>query len=193
MVISSWQDQIIKGSLLGNGYIPKKIPRKYLGITETKDFNWLKYKGLELESLQALTPISIIGKHGKWRSTSGEIWLKYQEMFYYEDRKYVTMETMDSLRDIALAVWFGDKGFWYSHYLIGLRTPAFKEYNQVFWKYFNEIGLSCNIKTDSFGVTRIIFDRIGTNKFLATIAHRLPDFMHYKLKSSFLKQLCQYH
>jgi hypothetical protein len=181
MEITNRQNQIIYGTLLGNGYISRSSPI-YLGISESHDHNWLFYKGMELESLEARTPTSPCGKVLKWRSKSDSAWNLYSAKFYNDNRKKVDMDVLDQLRDIALAVWFGDKGFWYSNRRIGLRTTAFQENNHVIWSYFNEVGMPCDMKIDSHGATRIVFDREGTMRFLGTIAHCLPDFMLYRLE-----------
>jgi hypothetical protein len=182
MNTTSWQDQIICGTLLGSGYISKTNPT-YLGISETHCRDWLLYKGMELQSLEARTPLSESGKVLKWRSKSGDLWNIYKDIFYKDGKKHVEMDTLDRLRGIAFAVWFGDKGFWYSSRRIGLRSTAFGDCNKIFSDFFNEVGMSCSTKTDSHGAVRIIFDRKGTIEFLSTIAHRLPDFMHHRLIS----------
>jgi hypothetical protein len=177
MKITPWQDQIISGSLLGSGYISCTKPN-YLGMSETRNHDWVHYKGEELATIQAKTSFSQCGNVVKWRSVSGDIWDDYYDRFYFGGQKRVSMEVLDTLRDIALAVWFGDKGFWYSNRRIGLRTTAFGENNEVLLVYFNEVGLECDLKMDSHGAKRIVFTRDGTISFLGTIAHRLPDFMH---------------
>jgi hypothetical protein len=184
MKITPWQNQIICGTLLGSGYISRTKPT-YLGISESHNHEWLVYKGQELQSLEARTPISESGKVVKWRSKSNEIWLSYGEKFYKEGKKTVDMELLNGLRDIALAIWYGDKGFWYSNRRMGLRTTAFGDSNLTLWKYFNEVGMPCDRKVDSHGATRIVFTREGTHRFLTTVAHRLPDFMHHRLDSDF--------
>ncbi len=180
MNITSWQHQIICGTLLGSGYISRTFPI-YLGISESHNHKWLLFKGLELKNLQAKTPISRSGNVLKWRAHSDDIWSEYKSKFYIDNEKIVDMDIMNGLRDIALAVWFGDKGFWYSTRRVGLRTTAFGESNKVFYQFFNEVGMSCDMKKDSHGAFRIVFDRSGTKDFLQTIAHRLPDFMHCRL------------
>lgn len=178
--LTSWQHQVVCGALLGSGYISRTNPT-YMGMSETRSKQWLLYKSLELSSVGAMTPISDSGNVFKWRSQSGEIWNDYGKCFYRNGSKYIEMQILDQLKDIALAIWFGDKGFWYSNRRVGLRTTAFRSNNDIIWQYFNEVGMSCERKRDSHGAVRIVFDKEGTLEFLSAIGHRLPEFMHSKL------------
>lgn len=179
--VNSWQNQVICGSLLGAGYVSRTRP-PYMGMSEGRVHDWLRYKGAELEEVGARTPLCASGKVLKWRSASGEVWGHYARMFYGGGGKRVGMETLNSLRDVALAVWFGDKGFWYSKRMVGLRTTAFGAgSNRTIGRYFNEVGMPCELKEDSNGATRVVFTREGTGRFLATVAHRLPPFMYGRL------------
>ncbi len=178
--ITSWEDQIICGSLLGSGYIPRVYPL-YLSMSACKNQEWVQYKGLQLQLLQATTPFTESKQTIKWRSISGDFWQSYIDEFYLDNKKYIKMDTLDRLRAVALAIWFGDKGFWYSKKRVGLRTTAFGESNEVIAQYFNEVNMTCDIKVDSYGGKRIVFDQEGTKIFLATVVHRLPNFMCEKL------------
>ncbi len=179
--ITSWQDQIICGSLLGNGYISKtKIP--YMGISANKNHNWVIYKGSQLSNLSGASSFYSTNDTTKWRSVGNIFWQEYRSKFYQGDCKYVSMETLDSLRAIGLAIWFGDKGYWYSGRKLGLRTTAFGESNKIIAQYFNEVGMPCEVKADTYSAQRILFDQKGTEVFLATVIHRLPEFMHIKLE-----------
>ncbi len=159
---------------MGSGYISHALPA-YLGMSECHDHKWLLYKAEELQPIEAKTPFFRSPKVIKWRSESGPIWEPYRDMFYRDNKKSVTMETLDLFRAIGLAIWYGDKGFWYSNCRAGLRTTAFGDSNHTIAQYFNEIGFACEIKQDSHNAQRIVFTREGTIKFLTTIIQRLPQ------------------
>lgn len=188
MTITSWHNQVILGSLLGSGYLVRGIiregvePRYYMGISESHDINWFNYKAGELSGLAAKTPIVESRGVMKWRSKSGGMLAPYVSQFYKQDwTKFVDMSTLDVLKDTALSVWFCDKGFWYTNRRVGLRTSAFRGSNAVIHSYFNEVGIACDLRKDTNGAQRIIFTQFGTERLIATLAHRLPDFMHYRL------------
>lgn len=95
------------------------------------------------------------------------------------------MEWLDSLRDIAIAVWYGDNGA-----LIGrkyrnacLRTQAFGlEGNQIIEKYFNEVGLPCSINKSRSSYI-IVFSVPGTEALIKMISPCLPKNRYSKLLS----------
>jgi hypothetical protein len=196
MDITSWHSQLILGSLLGSGYLVRvkkkegSEPTYYMGISESHDPDWFAYKAGELSLVAAKTPVVESRGVLKWRSRSGSHWQEYVDQFYKKDDwgKYVTMETLDKMKDTALAVWFCDKGFWYTSRRVGLRTSAFGDANQVIHDYFNEVGLECELRKDSNGACRVIFTRHGTDRFLSTIAQRLPFFMRYRLEAPILEE-----
>lgn len=188
MDITTWHHQIILGSLLGSGYLVRvkkkegSEPTYYMGISESHDPDWFAYKAGELSVVAAKTPVVESRGVLKWRSRSGSNWQDYVDNFYTQDwAKFVTMDTLDQLKDTALTVWYCDKGFWYTSRRVGLRTSAFGEYNQVIHDFFNEVGIECELRKDSNGACRVIFSRYGTERFLATIAHRIPSFMRDRL------------
>lgn len=185
LLISDWQRQIIIGSMLGNGYFCQTGSNFFFGFSETRDSNWLVYKSQELENLSAKTPICRNGKSWRWRSQTHETWNEYRLMIQHRNRKMPVVREwlLDQLRDIGLAIWFGDRGFWYTNKRIGLRTTKFSiQSNELIERYFRRIGIGCEFrKTGKSG--RIIFDQHGTKKFLATVAHCYSDAFHYKLSN----------
>jgi hypothetical protein len=190
MEITSWQRQIIYGTMLGSGYLVRSrrkegaTPTYYMGISESRDPQWLLYKGAELQVVAARKPLVESRGVLKWRSVTSEDWQEIKKRFYDDDwNKTVDMETLDTLRDIGLATWFGDKGFWYTSRRIGLRTSHFGLANDVIASYFNEVEMTCEVKADSNGACRVVFDRKGTIKFLSTIGHRLPPCLQHRLDS----------
>ncbi len=172
--MNSWSHQIILGTLLGNGYIQKTKKSYYMGFSESHDRNWFYYKYDELKELSADTPVLVCRNVLKWRSRSGPNWEPYWDLFYGSGR-IIPMKALDQLRDIGLAVWFADKGFWYSNRQVGLRTSKFIDRKNGV-DYFNEVGIPCEEKRKS-----LVFTPYGTTQFLSTIAHRLPEFLHCRL------------
>lgn len=175
-----WRRQIILGTLLGSSYL-QRLPSGswYLGMTESKDSKWVAYKALELGGVAARKAWSEDEGRIKWRSQGSQLWSGYYEKFYDHGGNRVEMRTLDEMRDIGLAIWFGDRGFWYSSRRIGLRCSKFERSIGIISDYFQEVGIPCSIIRKS-----IVFTREGTGSFLRTIAHRLPEFMHYRLEKS---------
>lgn len=86
------------------------------------------------------------------------------------------MRTMNRLRDIALAIWYGDCGFKYSNKRIGIHCGRKPGRIPIFCRFFNEVSMPCRIRGDD-----LIFDVEGTRSFLRVVGHRLPEFMLRRL------------
>ncbi len=183
MNLTSWQQQIITGTLLGSSsiVIPNNQPNHYFMMVD-KNKDWLFYKAEELKHIEAETPVSQNEKRLRWRSKSSKTeWLPFRENHYKDGKKMVKLEILDSLRDIGLAIWFGDKGYWATKKRIGLRTSAYGDDNVIIKKYFDEVGMPCEIRKYK-KIQRIMFTKQGTLTFLKVVAHCLPKCMYFKLE-----------
>lgn len=179
--LTDWQWQIVSATLLGNGYLiaPKKAANFYLSISENKDENWLLYKSQELAGLAANNPFDETDSVWKWRSKSTPLLLDFHERHYQENKKIVSEKTLHRMRDIGLAVWFGDKGYWYSKKRIGLRTSYYGvPGNELIKTYFNEENMPCNITEVAPKRLHIVFSEAGTFEFLKIIGHRMHQFKY---------------
>ncbi len=181
---SDWEKQIIHGTLLGNGYLTltKKSVNPYLTISENRNQQWLLYKGAELESFSAKKPLIETKSVWKWRASCNPGWNDFYNL-HYKEKKIIKMTVLDRLKDIGLAIWFGDKGYWYNKEQVGLRTSSYSEVdNNTIKCYFNEVGMECSIVDIALNRKNIIFSASGTSSFLKIIAHQLPAFLQYKLQ-----------
>ena len=93
------------------------------------------------------------------------------------------MDWLDQLRDIGIAVWYGDSGA-----LIGrkfrnacLRTQSFGlEGNKIIERYFNEVGIPCNLNKSRSSYI-VVFTVPGTETLIKMIAPCLPKNRYTKL------------
>ncbi len=173
------QRQIVIGSLLGKAYITK-INRKnyFLTIPESVDINWLRYKAIILGGTDG--DFVKDGKRTLWRSKCDPIWNKIREEFYDNCSKTITMRILDELYDEGLCVWFLDRGSFLNRKLL-LRTTSFGENgNIIIAKYFNEVGIPCEIKKER-NTGKILFTDKGTFEFLKLVRRVIPNFMSYRL------------
>lgn len=173
------QKQIIFGTLLGKAYITQiKRSNYFFTIPESKDLNWLAYKAFIIEK-ERKTLIKD-GKRFVWRSSCNPIWNKIREEFYDNSGKKIKMSLLDQLCDDGLSTWFLDRGK-----IVGgklhLGTTVFGyEDNLTIARYFNEVGIPCEVKKER-NTAKIIFTKEGTKIFLATISGAVPQFMYYRL------------
>jgi hypothetical protein len=108
---------------------------------------------------------------------------EFQSRVYCGNRRVISMEILDSLRDIALAIWFLDGGSRTGRDKKNayLNTTKFGEDgSQIVLRFFNEVGMPCNINRDGDRL-KVLFTVEGTVMLLKTIAHRFPEFMYNRL------------
>lgn len=180
--ISDWQKQIINGTILGGSSLvkPKKGRNCYL-FMRSANKDWLNYKAEELSSLSSQRPFTQEGNTLRWHSNCYPIFTEYHNRFYENNKKLVKMDILDSLRDIGLAIWYGDCGKLKKGKVI-LNTNKFGENGtQIISNYFREAGIGETNLTKERKYIRLTFSEEATNKFLLILASRLPDFMHSKL------------
>lgn len=177
--------QIVLGTLLGNGYICKGRKSSYLCIRHSiKHLPWLQSKAFELQDYKSKTPWYKYNTTCTWRSVSNSSFNELYELCYPQGKKSVTMEWLDQLRALAIAVWYGDSGC-----LTGrgkknacLRTQSFgKEGNETIERYFNEVGIPCNINKSRKSWV-IVFTVPGTDILMSKIvAQHMPKNRYFKL------------
>lgn len=175
--MNDWQKQIILGSLLGNGYIvkPKQGNNPFFGLTAGDNEKWFAYKISEISNLGTNKALYDNGK--RWRSRCSEEWKELQKLCYKNGKKHIKMEWLDLLRDIALVIWFGDKGRFISNNKIALNTYAFGlQGNRIIEQYFNEVDMPCEFKCIR-ETGKIVFTNEGTREFFRITGHLMPNYI----------------
>ena len=164
---------------MGNGSLIQRGNSCYFTFID-KNWLWAEYKSILLKLYAANKPISQTDKRIRWRSYTDLYWAVKKSEWYTDGKKNVHM--VEELKDLGHMIWFGDKGFWYTKYRVGLRTTNFETKNYDLADYFSGIGIGC--KTIKAGKSyRIVFDREGTETYLKMIGHLTPSFMFDKLAS----------
>jgi hypothetical protein len=139
------------------------------------------YKAQELKEFSSQRPFTEEGNTLRWHSNCYPVFNEFRDMFYVDGKKTVSMDVLDQMRDIGLSIWFGDCGK-VKGKCIWLNTHKFgEEGTSVVAKFFNEVGIKCSLATERKNF-RVAMTEVGTQRFLATIAHQLPEFMLNKLK-----------
>lgn len=145
---NDWHKQIIMGTILGGSSLirPKNGKNCHL-FMRSSNHKWLRYKATELEPFSSPNPFNLDGKTLRWHSSCYPIFNDFYNLFYQDKKKTIKMEILDSLRDIGLAVWFGDCGRIVKDKVI-INTNCFGlEGNRIIQQYFKEVGFQ---KTDIF-------------------------------------------
>jgi hypothetical protein len=106
-----------------------------------------------------------------------------KDVLYDGNKRKISMNVLDSLRDIALAIWFLDGGSKTGRDRKNayLNTTRFGEAGtKIVLNYFNSLGMTCNVNRDSDRY-KVLFTVEGTTRFLKVIAHMFPTFMYDRL------------
>ena len=117
------QEQIILGTILGDGYLHKPTDRETNSRLVTscceKDEDYIFWKYQELSSSYLfpyppkLSSTYLDGKEFKrWmiRSKNNIVFTEYRDLFYPQGRKIVPSKALEYLNDLGLAVWYMDDG-----------------------------------------------------------------------------------
>lgn len=182
--MNSNQKQIVLGALLGNGYICKGRRNDYFCMRHSiRHLSWLQSKAAELEIFAGGRPWYQYKTTITWRSKCDPVFNELRALCYPKGKKQISMDWLDPLRDIGIAVWYGDSGC-----LTGrnnknacLRTQSFGlEGNKVIEQYFNEVSLPCSINKSRKSYV-IVFSVKATFKLVEMVGNCLPHNRYFKL------------
>ena len=182
-LITVRQREIIISTILGGSSIVKPAKGKncYLSM-RSKNNLWLEYKGRELQILASPAPFTIESTF-RWHSLCYPLFAEFQEMFYRKGERRLDGKILDPLRDVGLAIWFGDCG----HYLKGhvtLNTHIWGESgSKVIKKYFQCLGYKPEI-TKERGCFRVRLDKASSETYLRLIVPQLPAFIVQEIRRS---------
>lgn len=175
------QRNFIIGTILGGSSIvkPSKGKNCYLSM-RSKDFEWLKFKALELQNLASYEPITI-EKTNRWHSICYPLFNEFHQMFYDEtNERKLTAEVLDLLQDVAMAIWFVDCGK-YEDGQITLNTHIWGEQgsNEIV-EYFSRLECQAEVFRERNNY-RLRLDKDSSIDFLKIIVPHLPKFVLDKL------------
>lgn len=183
-MFNTFESQILIGTVLGGSSLtkPPKGQNYYLSMrSQNKD--WLTYKMLEMKKFFPKIKLYKYNKTYRCNSCCHKIITDLYDFLYDNNQRKIKMEILDILMDIGIAIWFLDSGGKTGRNKKNayINTTKFnKEGSKIILKYFQEIGMPCNINHDGKRL-KILFSVKGTETLLKTIAHRFPNFMINKI------------
>lgn len=183
-MLYDFQHQVLIGTVLGGSSLvkPPKGKNYYLSM-RGKNEQWLKYKMAEMPDFFRSATIHKYGNTFRCNSSCSNVLTEIKDVLYNGVDRKVSMEVLDSLRDIALAIWFLDGGSKTGRGKKNayINTTKFGEDGtNIVMRYFNEIGMDCNINRDGKRL-KVLFGVEATIDLFKTIAHRFPNFMMDRL------------
>ena len=190
-------EQVLIGSLLGDGYIGSSHPNsrteaKSLTITHSakqKDYLLFKESLLhdelpgrlkEAEYTNAYSTEKVI-----FESLSNPALNLYDYISYNENhKKTITLELLSKLDWLGFAIWYMDDGSLNSackSNSIHLHTERYtKEEVECIIKYFNSVGYKCYLR-EYRGYYMVNFSTQSSDEIWRKIREFIPDSMQYKL------------
>jgi hypothetical protein len=183
-MLYDFEHQILIGSVLGGSSLikPPRGKNYYLSM-RNKNETWLQYKMAEMPTYFKNTALHFYSGTYRCNSSCNETLTKLRDQLYEENKRVIKTEVLDSLRDIALAIWFLDGGSKTGRGRKNayINTTKFGEDGtNIVLDYFNSLDMPCNINRDA-NRFKILFTVDGTISFLKTVAHRFPTFMYGRL------------
>ena len=183
-MLYDFEHQILVGTILGGSSLvrPPKGKNYYLSMRSKSDL-WLRYKMSEMPSFFKSTKLHRYGPTNRCNSSCCKTLTEIHEILYNENERKISMDVLDSLHDIALAIWYLDGGSKTGRGRKNayINTTKFgMEGTKTVLRYFNEIGMPCNLNRDGNRL-KILFSVKGTEQFFKVTAHRFPTFMYHRL------------
>ena len=187
--LSQRAEQVLLGSLLGDGSLIKKFNTPYYKEAHSlKQKEYLEWKRVILIHI---LKIKINNKDNRcWsiRSLVNPILNNYYNLFYPNGKKVVTREILDMLEPLGIAVWYCDDGSYsYENNNLNLGTLGFEfEGNLLIQEWFKE-RYNINWKIYNLDKKRVNYQfmlRVNTDetkKFIKLIKRYVPECMNYKL------------
>lgn len=178
------QDQIVIGTVLGGSSLvkPPKGVNYYMSMRSQNEA-WLLYKMAEMPSY--FDTSKLYWYTNTYRCNShccSALTAAHREMYEGNKRK-VTMDILNKLMDIGIAVWYLDSGgkTGRGRKNAYINTTKFgPEGTEIVQQFFNEVDMPCNINHDGDRL-KVLFTVTGTESLFGTIAHRFPEFMMDRL------------
>ena len=183
-MLYDFQHQILIGTILGGSSLvkPPKGKNYYLSM-RGKNEKWLRYKMEQMSNFFKSNSIHKYGNTFRCNSSCSETLTELKDVLYDGNKRKITMNVLDSLRDVALATWFLDGGSKTGRGKKNayINTTKFGEHGtNIVMQYFNEVEMPCNINRDGKRL-KVLFGVDATLCLFKTIAHRFPTFMYNRI------------
>ena len=171
--------QIIWGTIMGGSslVLPKGGKNYYL-LMRSNDPLWLKWKMAQIDLFDNKGFYSYKNTYKVYSKCDNFLTSSYT-YFYENNKRIISQNILELLRDIGLAVWFLDDGGKTGRNRKNAYLNAKKhgKHSDLILEYFTSLSLDCSINNNK----RIIFSVKSTESFLKIIAPCFPEFMHCRL------------
>lgn len=179
ITITPRQEEIIRGSLLGDAWIESG---NVVGISHGKrQYEYIEWLSSQLQPYFGDTKLNRTCK--QIRSCGHEFGEALHQEYYPDGTKRVSLEILNKLTNLSLAVWFMDDGQVLPRGSQSrLATCSFsEEENDMIKTYLHERwGILGDVRIYG-GYRQIYFNKESTNKLVSIIRQHIPLCMRYKI------------
>ena len=185
-------EQIILGTLLGDGYFLKLADRgknyklSFTHCEEQKKYalwkaNKIKMPYFVYERERYDKRTDKIYKSIDIQFKSDSIFKKYHEILYVEGRKVVTLPALIQITPLAIAIWYCDDGNLYQNKDTNLLTLSIESFNnkEIIIDFFKR-SFDINFKLCKNGAIRLT-SKCEIKKFINLVKDYIPTSMLYKI------------
>lgn len=184
------QVQVVIGTMLGDGYIPRTNGRHtFMRISQC-----LAQEAYVVWKMEILGPWMRAGGiryevNKRWNvqlaacTYNHPVFDHYREMFYPDGHKHVSIEILNMLEPLGLAVWFMDDGSYLTGRKCRIHTAGFTmDENRLIQTWFQDRwGIECKVGKISGGYPVLTFYADNFSKLSDLIKPHLLPSMQYKL------------
>ena len=153
LAVSARQEEILKGSILGDAYITSRGQIQFEQSSIQKEYLFWKHKQLESISYRNINVVYRYDKrfdktYSSFRFWTRQYFLHWRNKFYVNNKKVIPRDIQ--LTPLALAVWYMDDGCFSDHKCI-IATDGFEHSDIVFLQelLLNEFDITTVLKNGS--------------------------------------------
>ena len=171
--VTSRQRDFIIGTILGGSSVvkPSKGKNCYLSM-RSRNFDWLRFKATELSSLASGSPITK-EKTNRWHSMCYPCFNEFRDIFYAKGKRRLDIENLSLLRDVTLAIWYGDCGHFKKETVVMNTHIWGKKGTATVKEYFGYLGYAPVVFRER-GSLRVQLDKKASQDFLRIISPHMP-------------------
>ena len=181
LVVTSRQEEILTGSLLGDAYITARGQIQFEQSVHQKEYLFWKHQELSSISYKNVSIAKRFDKRYKHENISYRFWTRqyfasWREKFYLNNKKIVPKDIQ--LTPLSIAVWYMDDGCLSDNKCI-IATDGFSKDDICFLQKL--LLEKFNIKTSVKNESKIMIKKESFNIFFSIIRPHIISSMFYKV------------
>ncbi len=181
LFVTSRQEEILIGSLLGDAYITKRGQIQFEQSDKQKEYLFWKHQELKSISYKNISKVERLDKRFTKTYTSYRFWtrqyfLSWREKFYFKNKKIVPKDIQ--LTPLALAIWYMDDGCLSDHKCI-IATDGFSKEDISFLRklLLEKFEIKTSVKNES----KLLLKKESFETFFSAINPYILSTLQYKV------------